>query len=260
MRNILIPIDGTERSMKAVDLAKSLYTPESVNIVLLMVREDIGTMYSETEMEKAKAELKSTLDAVAAQLAGYSVKKEVVVGRAGDEILECADQNNTDIIVMTKSTKSGWSQMIGSVATHVVKYAKCIVMIVPENGAYEKAARKAIKCNHMDDIVSLGGQLSLKPSTCHLPVQAGICVYQITVMEGRLRLNHLAFNPDGDMWNLPPKNKQPQHYDLKQGDDREIRVEICVDYNHRDKIEIVNPSMTAPLKFHYVVRFESSFD
>ena len=112
----------------------------------------------------------------------------------------------------------------------------------------------------MDDIVTLGSQLSLKPSSCHLPVQAGICVYQITVMEGRLRLNHLAFNPDGDMWNFPPKNKQPQHYDLKQGEDREIRVEICVDYNHRDKIEIINPSMTAPLKFHYVVRFESSFD
>ena len=66
----------------------------------------VNTMYSETEMEKAKAELKSTLDAVAAQLAGYSVKKEVVVGRAGDEILECADQNNTDIIVMPGLTKT----------------------------------------------------------------------------------------------------------------------------------------------------------
>lgn len=260
MRNILIPIDGTERSMKAVDLAKSLYTPENVNIVLLMVREDIGAMYSEKEMEKAKAELKSTLDAVAAQLEGYSVKKEVVIGRAGDEILECAEQNNTDIIIMTKSTKNGWSQMIGSVATHVVKYAKCIVMIVPENGDYETTARKAVKCNHMDDIVTMAGQLSLKPSSCRLPVQAGVCVYQITVMEGKLRLNHQAFNPDGDMWNLSPKNKQPDHYDLKQGDNREIRVEIGVDYGHRDKIEIVNPSMTAPLKFHYIVRFESSFE
>lgn len=257
MRNILIPIDGTERSMKAVDLVKSLYPPDKVNIVLLMVREDIEAMFSEKELEKAKAELKSTLDVVSSQLPGFYVRKEVVVGRAGDEILDCAEQNKTDIIVMTKSTKSGWSQMIGSVAAHVVKYAKCIVMIVPENDADGKAARKTIRCTYLDDIVTLAGQLSFKPSSCLLPAQAGRCVYHITVMDGRLRLNHLAYNPDGSTWNRPPKNEQPQHYDMKQGDDREIRLEVLVDSGRLDQIEVVNPSMTASLKFHYVAIFES---
>lgn len=130
-------------------------------------------------------------------------------------------------------------------------------MIVPENESCEKAAGKIIRCRRMDDMVELGGQLSLKPSSCLLPAQAGRCVYHLTVLEGKLRFNHLAFNPDGDMWNLPPKNRQPQRYDLAQGEDREIRLEICVDYGRHDKVEVVNSSMTSPLKFHYVVRFES---
>ena len=258
MRNILIPIDGTERSMKAVDLVKLLYMPKDVNIVLLMVREDIASMYSAKEFEKKKAELKSTLDAVAKQMPGFQVKKEVVIGRAGEEILDCADQNNIDIIVMTKSTKNGWSQMIGSVATHVVKYAHCIVMIVPENDSYDQLSRKTVKCKHMDDIVTLGSQISMKPSSCFLPVQAGRCDYTITVLQGKMRLSHQAFNPDGNMWNSPPRDKQPHHYDLKEGDERQIQVEILVDYNQLDQMEVVNSSMTEPLKFHYVVHFDNS--
>lgn len=34
--------------------------------------------------------------------------------------------------VMTKSTRKGWTRMIGSVTTHVVKYAKCPVLIAPQ--------------------------------------------------------------------------------------------------------------------------------
>lgn len=73
-----------------------------------------------------------------------------------------------------------------------------------------------------------------------------------------MRLNHQGFNPDGDMWNLPPQDKQPCHYDLKAGEEKEIQVEILVSYNHLDQIEVVNPSMTQPLKFHYIARFENT--
>ena len=31
------------------------------------------------------------------------------------------------------STKTGWARIIGSVTSHVIKYAKCAVMITPEN-------------------------------------------------------------------------------------------------------------------------------
>jgi len=36
MKKILIPIDGSERSMKSIELAESLYAPEYVEIKLLV--------------------------------------------------------------------------------------------------------------------------------------------------------------------------------------------------------------------------------
>lgn len=256
MRNVLIPIDGTERSRKSVDFAKSLYRPSDVKIVLVMVREDVEQLHSEKELEKAKSPLESTLDAVAGQLKGYDVKKEVVFGHAGEAILTCAEQNHTDIILMTKSTRTGWFQKIGSVAAHVVKYANCIVMIVPENNAEEKARGKTWQCEYLDDIVTLSGQLGMGSSACLLPVQAGKCVYRITVLAGSLRMNHVSYDPDGSTWTLPPQNKQPAHYDLKEGDDREICLEILMKYGNMDHVEMVNTHMTKPLKFHYVVKFK----
>ena len=256
MRNILIPIDGTERSLKAVDLARSLYRKEDVKIFLLMVREDVERLYSEKELNKAKAPLISTLSSVAEQLSGYNVEKEVVFGQAGESILAFAGQNKIDSIFMTKSTRPGWLQRIGSVAEHVVKYAKCVVVIVPEDTAKEKATRK-MQCEYLDDIITLSGQLNVGHSTCLLPVQAGVCIYKITVISGNLRLNHLSFNPDGGNWLLPPQNHQPPHYDLNEGEEREIRLEITINYGNMDHIEIVNTHMTKPLKFHYVTRFDS---
>lgn len=257
MKNILIPIDGTERSMKAVDLAKSLYHTDAVKIILLMVREDVEHLYSENELKKAKDPLESTLEAVADHLNGYDVKKEVLFGRAGEAILACAGQNNIDIIIMTKSTKTGWFQKIGSVAEYVVKYAKCIVMIVPEKVTSEKASRKMRQCEYLDDIVTLNAQLNIGPNACLLPVQVGKCIYKITVIEGSLRMNHLSYNPDDGAWILPPKDNQPSHYDLNKGEEREVCLEVLISFGKMDHIEIVNTQRTKPLKFHYVAKFES---
>jgi nucleotide-binding universal stress UspA family protein len=133
MKKILLPIDGSERSMKSIELVKSLYSPEDVDISIIMVRENLETIQSEMEFEVAKSEIKPILTLTANELLGYKVKQQAVFGRAGEEIVNYAEKNGINIIIMTKSTRSGWLSKIGSVTTHVVKYAKCIVMIVPEN-------------------------------------------------------------------------------------------------------------------------------
>jgi len=132
VKKVLIPIDGTIRSMKSVELVKSLYLPDMVEITVIMVKEDIDMMRLEMEYEKAKKEIAPMLSEVENQLSGFAVNKCVDFGKAGEKILNCAEQNNIDVIIMTKSTKKGWSRLIGSVTTYVVKCAKCIVMIVPE--------------------------------------------------------------------------------------------------------------------------------
>lgn len=132
MKKILLPVDGSERSRQTVELVKSLYGFDTVEITVVIVREDLEAMRSTYDLNAAKEEVKPFLDEILAQLEGDSVTERVLFGRAGEEILNYAHENDIDIIIMTKSTRSGWSRMIGSVAMHVVKYAKCIVMIVPE--------------------------------------------------------------------------------------------------------------------------------
>ena len=127
MKKILLPIDGTKRSQKSAEFVKTLYKPEEVDITILMVREDIEDIRSEYEMEQAKFQTQPIFDGLRKELSQYNTKAQLIFGRAGEAILEYANSNDVDIIIMTKSTRSGWSRIIGSVATHVVKYAKCTV-------------------------------------------------------------------------------------------------------------------------------------
>ena len=91
-------------------------------------------------LDPAVGELKERMDETKALLDGYDVEASIIFGRAGDEVVKCAKKEDMDMIVMTKSTKKGWVQAIGSVTSYVVKYAPCMVIIVPEVGydAYDK--------------------------------------------------------------------------------------------------------------------------
>lgn len=138
MLNLLVPIDGSERSKRSIGWIKERYKPADVSVTLLLVREDLEEVRSREEYEYAKKESLPVLRESSEALAGFSISMAVRFGRAGDEILRYAQEQNIDTIVMTKSTKSGWIQMIGSVTSHVVKYAKCVVVIVPEISAVQK--------------------------------------------------------------------------------------------------------------------------
>jgi nucleotide-binding universal stress UspA family protein len=112
-------------------LVKSLYTPSQVDISLIFVIEEDG-IRSKVDYDQMKEDTMPFMDEVAAMLEDYNVRKYVRAGSPGEEILKFSESDETDIIIMTKSTRKGWTQMIGSVTKHVVKYAKCIVTIIPE--------------------------------------------------------------------------------------------------------------------------------
>lgn len=132
MKHLLLPIDGSERSIRSVELIKELFSPEQIDVTLIAVRENNETILSKYDMEEAKKELMPRLNEVADILPGFQVKKHVSFGRAGQSIIEYAENHGIDTIVITKSTHSALSVFIGSVAVYVVKYAKCVVMIAPE--------------------------------------------------------------------------------------------------------------------------------
>jgi nucleotide-binding universal stress UspA family protein len=133
-RKILVPIDGTERSMHSLDFIKALFPRDSLDIILMNVKELvlINGMAIADELKIAEQVGEEILDNAEMSLKGYSVEKYFAFGYAGDEIVKKANEDKVDYIVMTKSTKKGLTRMIGSVTVSVVKHSKCIVMIVPE--------------------------------------------------------------------------------------------------------------------------------
>lgn len=132
MKKILIPLDGTERSMHSIDLVKNLYKKDEINVILLYIKEDVRNMIMEEDLAAAEREMQGMTAPAVKELAGYNVSCEFGLIDAGTEIVKHALMNDVDIIVMTKSTKKGLTRMIGSVTSYVVKNAPCVVMIVPE--------------------------------------------------------------------------------------------------------------------------------
>jgi len=133
-KNILIPLDESKRSLHSIDFVKSFFSSDSVNITLMHVKDlvVINSFSYENEIDTAAKNGERVLDRAKFLLKDYQVETFFTFGHPSKEILAKAEQDNIDIIVMTKSTKKGLTRIIGSVTSAVVKDSECVVMIVPQ--------------------------------------------------------------------------------------------------------------------------------
>lgn len=132
-KNILVPIDESERTLHSIEFIKSFFPKESVTITLMNVQVIVavnGFEY-ESEIYIATEKSKRILEKAKLLLKDYDVKTYYTVGHASKEILEKAKEDKSDIIVMAKSNRKGLSRLIGSVTSGVIKGSECIVMVVP---------------------------------------------------------------------------------------------------------------------------------
>jgi len=134
-RKVLIPVDGTERSMHSLDFVKEIFPKDSIEIIIMNVKELvlINEMIVADEIKFAQELGEEILEAAKEKMKDYKVETYFTFGYPGDEIVKKANEENIGVIVMTRSTKRGLNRIIGSVTTNVVKRAKCIVMIVPND-------------------------------------------------------------------------------------------------------------------------------
>ena len=135
---ILIAIDGSDASMDAVDYAISLSKQYNAEIYALhVIRADVDLfgphdtseytteMRNEGEKYMDKVRLK-------ANEKNIQIKTEIIssTNMAGG-IVEYAEENDIDIIVIGTRGRSGFKKLLlGSVASHVVTYALCPVLVV----------------------------------------------------------------------------------------------------------------------------------
>lgn len=100
------------------------------------------------------------------------------------------------------------------------------------------------KLTDSNGLITLKGQRS-----CMLPAKEGINNIHIKVIKGKLRMNHCSYNPDGGTWLSPPNGGRQAHYNLNQGDDLCITVDVRKSYKKLDRIQIVNPSFCQKATF-----------
>ena len=133
-KKILVPIDGTERSMHSLNFIKENYSPDKVELHIINVKELVfidGISMSD-EIKTSEKNGRELLDKARDVVSEFKTEASFTFGYAGDEIVRHAEELGIDIIVMTKSTKKGLTRIIGSCSFYVLKHAKCTLVIIPE--------------------------------------------------------------------------------------------------------------------------------
>lgn len=131
--NILVPIsfDAERDSSAPLKLAQLLATPDA-QVTLLHVVEhipDYAISYMPSEyLSEARTAIQAELDGLAKQLP--NARGLVVEGHSGRTILDWAEVNKPDLIIMASHRPGMQDLLLGSTATHVVRHAKCAVHVV----------------------------------------------------------------------------------------------------------------------------------
>jgi nucleotide-binding universal stress UspA family protein len=140
-RNIVIATDGSENTQKAIsygiEIAKlsgaivhALYVVDTSSFSSIPMSTEGGweAMYEilKTEGDKAVSAVKSQGEA-----AGVEVREVVLEGHPVNEIIEFAENNEIDLIVLGTLGKTGLDRfLLGSVAEKVVRSSQVPVMVV----------------------------------------------------------------------------------------------------------------------------------
>ena len=131
--NILVPIAFEEArdSNGALDIAEALLKPGG-KITALHVVEEVpnyaATYIDESMVQQARKEIEAAL---VEKLGDHkNVETRVVSGHSGRTILEVAEENGTDLIVIASHRPGLQDYFLGSTATRVVRHAACCVHVI----------------------------------------------------------------------------------------------------------------------------------
>lgn len=145
---ILVCVDGSESSMKAGDYALILAEQTGALVIVLnVIASYLGYarpapgfgLFAPSAIndliEKSKHEAQKWFDDIAKKAAekGVKVLTEIVVSPTSvvPAIVDYAEQNKVDLIVVGTRGRSGFTKLLlGSVASGVVTYASCPVMVI----------------------------------------------------------------------------------------------------------------------------------
>jgi nucleotide-binding universal stress UspA family protein len=139
LSKILVPVDGSEYSLRALDTAIYLAKKIDANLTGMHVIENLPTVYVESQkvlndlLAKYRAESENILDKCKqiAEKSGVKIETVIAEGDAASNIVVYARNGGFDTIIMGSRGVGRFKEMVlGSVSNKVLHHAKCSVMIV----------------------------------------------------------------------------------------------------------------------------------
>lgn len=195
-QRILIPLDGSRRAEQAIPVAARIARASGGSITLVRVIEYVINYawqlaqapvdYGETieaEREAATAYMKEILQSD--PLKGLNVTSKVIEGRAVQAILTLAQQEGTELIVMSSHGYTGLKRwVLGSVAQQVERHCTIPTLILRDNPVSNERLLPGDK-QPVRIMVALDGT---PVSEAILPAAASLCTALSAPAKGSLHL------------------------------------------------------------------------
>ncbi|MBI5196203.1 MAG: universal stress protein [Nitrospirae bacterium] len=139
---ILVPVDGSEYSTKALNVAKDFAKTKGAKICLINVvpvLEGIDLEISPSEKDKLKESMRKRADYIVQQACGVLATEDVIATcreiaastSVPDAVIDFAEKEKVDLIIIGSRGLSPSSRFrMGSVASKVVRHSSCSVYVV----------------------------------------------------------------------------------------------------------------------------------
>lgn len=152
MKTILVPTDFSSCADSALSYAANLAQELNYEVILLhayhvpVINPDIPSYMFQNEAiiveSNAREKLKKEVEKLSLSYPKVFFSFHNIMGFAEDEILDFAEENRIDLIVMGTKGASGLREMlIGSITGSIVSKAKCPVLAIPQSKKYKKPSK-----------------------------------------------------------------------------------------------------------------------
>lgn len=148
-KKIMVPLDGSELAETVLPHVEAFIEGFNVtDVILVRVVEPArvpysvdGAVYSEDLVKldaSRKSSAKDYLDQIAGRFKheGTAVRSEVIVGRTTESLVDYAEQNGVDLIIIATHGRSGVTRWVmGSVADKLLRSASVPVLMIRVPGS-----------------------------------------------------------------------------------------------------------------------------
>ena len=137
--NILVPVDGSDNSYRALDAALLLLEKLGSNITVVHVMEQVPITHIESEkllselLEAYKKENQDILSKCSeiAHQKGLTIKTLLLQGNPASVILDYSKKEKSDLLIMGSRGMGKFKELIlGSVSSKIVHHSTCAVLLI----------------------------------------------------------------------------------------------------------------------------------